>query len=461
MTKKKIGLAAAFIIIISINFLPIPVGLNAAGRNTLGLLLTALILWITEPIPIGITSLLVLVLQPVLKVATLKNSITGFASPVIFFVIATFGISYAITKYPLAKRILLIILKYTGSNIKYILLAVMFSTMIISSVMSNVPATAVFMGIVFGLLGNVGSIEARKSIGKIFMIAIPFAGMIGGMMTPAGSSLNILALDILKQNTGITISFIQWMVIGIPVALILLPVTWWVLLKIYKPSEMKKEEIDRFFKNTDIPARMQTGEKKVLVIISAMIILWVLSSWIPVFDVTVIAVTGLMVLFLPGVNVLSWNEFSDIVSWDVVLLIGSVISIGVAFMSNGLDTWIFTNVFQLPADINSMALIFALGIFIAALHLPLPIAPAIITVVMLPLISIAPTYGISPAILALPIASFAGCCMLIPLDAVPLLTYSSGYYSMIDMAKSGWIITLIWTVLTAVWVPVSGMILGI
>lgn len=461
MNKKSMGIVISLLIFIASFFINEISGLSIEGKNVIILLLIALTLWLTEALPLGITSMLLLVLQPIMGIVTLKESIAAFSSPVIFFVIANFGVSYSVTKSTIAKRILFFMLKKFGSNIKSILFAFMSATCLISSIMSNVPATALFMGLALGLVDLAEDEITKRNIGKTFMIAIPFAGMIGGIMTPAGSSINILALSIMKEYNNATITFVQWMVVGVPIALVLLPITWFVLVKLCKPKDINVQKTDRFIETYRMRGNMDSLDKKVCTIIIGMLVLWVLSSWVPALDVTIISILGLVIMFLPGVDVLDWKEFSNSVSWNVILMIGSVISVSSAVISTGVGEWLLNNFFNIPTDINAVTLLLLLGIFIALLHLPIPIAPAIVMIMLYPLGAIANDMGISIILLGVPTAFYAGCCMLLPLDSVPLLTYSTGYYSMMDMFKSGSFVTLAWIVLTSLWTPLALKMLGI
>lgn len=114
----------------------------------------------------------------------------------------------------------------------------MVCTALFSSMVSNIPTTAIFMGIALGFLDIFEDEDEKKRTGKALMIAIPVSAMVGGVMTPAGSSLNLLVIGMLEQMTGITVSFVQWMVFGIPLAIVILPAAWLIITKVYHPADM-------------------------------------------------------------------------------------------------------------------------------------------------------------------------------------------------------------------------------
>ena len=140
------------------------------------------------------------------------------------------------------------------------------------------------------------------------MIALPVASMIGGMITPAGSSLNLLTMNYIRQLTGISVSFVEWMLMGIPVVVIMLPIAWLIIVKVYGVTELGEKDIQDFVNNLDVPEKMDFKEKYVIAIVFAMFVFWILSSWYPVFNITVVALVGFSCFscpkfrFLPGMS---------------------------------------------------------------------------------------------------------------------------------------------------------------
>ncbi|MDW7739291.1 MAG: DASS family sodium-coupled anion symporter [Bacillota bacterium] len=460
-TKMFTGILLASIVLVFTALAPPMFGLTEIAQRTLGILLIGLIFWILEVVPLSVTALLVMILQPLFGVNTLGEAFANFANPVIFFVLASFAISFAIIKTPLAQRLIRSLLKKSGNSASKILLVFMIATALLSSIMSNVPVTSLFMGLALGLLAKMRDKQSKADFGKVIMISIPFAGMIGGIMTPVGSSINILTLSLLEEHSGITVSFLEWMVFGIPVTIVLLPVCWLILNRLFKPADLDKSIITDFLMNDEIPRKMDIQEKKLLVIISAVIILWVASSWVPMLNLTLIAVAGMILLFMPGIKILEWEEFSCDVSWNAIIMMGGVISIGQAAIKAELGDWLVNLFIHRLVTLDLFMLLVVIGLFVALLKLPIPIAPAIITILVAPLYSLALLININPVILFIPLAFLGGACLLVPLDAVPLITYSQGYYSIRDMFVSGSLTTIVWVLVTAAWIPVVARIFGL
>jgi sodium-dependent dicarboxylate transporter 2/3/5 len=459
--KKSIGLTLAVLVLVLTALTPPLFGLTLAAKNTLGILLVGLILWILEIMPLCLTAFLVIILQPLFGVSSLADAFVNFANPVVFFVIASFAISLAIMKTPLALRLVRGLLRRSGNSAGKILLAFMAAGALLSAIMSNVPVTSLFMGLGLSLLAKMENDSSKNKLGKALMIAIPFAGMIGGIMTPAGSSINILTLNLLEAQSGIRVSFFEWMLYGIPITVVVVPICWFILVKMFKPEDIRPEIVAEFMADDTVPAKMGRQEIKVIVIISAVILLWIAGSWVPALDITLVALAGMIAFFLPGINVLEWEEFSQNVSWNAVIMIGGVISIGKAAINVGLGDWLMDLFLAGLARLDLFTLLIVLGIAFALIKLPIPIGPAVVTMSVAPLYALAVMMGLPPEMLIIPLAFHCGACLLVPLDAVPLITYSQGYYTMRDMFISGSLTTLFWIIVTAAWVPVVGKLLNL
>jgi sodium-dependent dicarboxylate transporter 2/3/5 len=274
----------------------------------------------------------------------------------------------------------------------------------------------------------------RRRTGKALLIAIPVASMVGGIMTPAGSSINLLAIQLLEEATGQTITFVQWMIIGIPLVVLIIPIAWMLNVKVYKPAEMGKEAIDRFVDNLYVPKRMSGEEKRVLLITAVMLALWIASSWVRSINVMVVAMIGCCTFLLPKIGILDWRKFIANVNFDAFFLVGTVLSIGKALVDNGVSDLMADLMPQSPMPLPLLAA-FVVGLIFLLLVI-VPVAPSLVTFMAMPLITLAATAGQSPQLLILMLAMTAGNCYLLPLDTVSVISYSKGYFSMGEMAKS-------------------------
>jgi len=431
---------------VAVLLLPAPAGLSVEGKSMAAIFLVALVLWATEAIPIAVTSLLVIILQPVLGVEDLRTAFNTFISPVFFFVLAMFCIAQAFISSGLDRRFALWLLALAGADSRRVVLAFMVGTAGISTIISDVPACAIFMAVALGLLKQIGITPGDSRLGKAIMIGIPIAALIGGVGTPAGSSINILGIHFIEEYGKVRVPFLHWMAIGIPMVLILVPIAWWVLVRCHPPEMKRIAEIATLTNQRVSVGRLKAQEKKVIGILSVLIVLWILSTWVTQLDIVLIGLAGAVTMFLPGVGLLTWKEVERATGWDALLMIGGVTSLGAASVKTGLAKWLVDSSIGGIQDWHALWIVALISAFTVIIHLVLPIGPVVNAVLIPPIALLALSTGQSPVLYALPVAFSASCAFLLPLDAVSLITYAKGYYRMVDMLIPGTIISIFWVV---------------
>jgi sodium-dependent dicarboxylate transporter 2/3/5 len=458
--RAVIGLAAAFGAGVAVLALPSPAGLPVSGRHLAALFVAVLVLWVTEAFPVAVTALLALVLQPLLGIAPLSAAFANFISPVFFFVIAMFAIAQAFVSSGLDRRFALWLLARAGTDSRRVLGALLGGTALLSTIVSDVPCTALFMAIALGLFERMQLRPGQSNFGKAVMIGIPIAAFIGGVGTPAGSAINVLGLAFLADHGQVTVPFLHWMAVGIPMVIVLVPIAWWVLLRVYPP------EMTTIAAMTDVAGLqadlgpLRGPERRVLGILGLMLLLWILSTWFRQLDTVLVAVLGAALMFAPGMDIFGWREVQASTGWDVLLVIGGVTSLGAASTKTGLATWL------VEATLGGMPqghigwMIAGISTFTILIHLGLTIGPVIVAVLIPPVAILAKTAGVHPALYALPVIFSASCAFLLPLDAVTLVTYSRGYYRMGDMLKPGLVISVLWVVLLTGLLLLLGPVFG-
>jgi len=459
--RKALWLAIAILAGGAVLALPAPAGLSPEGQRMAALFVLTLLLWITEAIPMAATSLAALALQPLFGVATLQAAFTSSISTVFFFVIAMFCIAQAFTSSGLDRRFALWLLARAGTDSRRVIFAFMAGTAGLSTIVSDVPCAALFMAIALPLFDKMGLRPLESNFAKALMMGIPIAAFIGGVGTPAGSSINILGLSFLEQYGRVTIPFLHWMALGIPMVVVLVPVAWWAVVRFYPPEMASIGPMEEFDAERARLGPVRGQQIKVLALVGAMLALWILSTWIKQLDVAMVALLGAVAMFLPGMNLFTWKEVQQNTGWDVLLMIGGVTSLGAASAKTGLAQWLVdATLGGLPAT-GIVTLIALISTFTVLVHLVLPMGPVIVAVVVPPIVLLAQAAGVNPALYALPVVFTASCAFLLPLDAVTLVTYSRGYYRMLDMVKPGLVISAAWIILMTALMTLIGPSLGL
>lgn len=463
MNKKQlIGLIMSIAVLVAVFLMPIPEGLTHVGLITIGLLLFFLIMLITEALPVGVICFVCLALLPILGVTkNLAAGLTGFSNTMLYFVLASFGLAEAVTSTPIVQRVLHLLLVKFGKDVKTCILAIMVTGGLVSSIVTDVPTVVVFMGIGASFLKLFKNEADRQKTAKPLMMGIPIAIMLGGIMTPAGSGINILTIGLLQNIAGIQITFVQWMVCAIPIVVIMMPLAWLVLIKIFPPAEIDQAEIKHYLESIVVSEKISRTEKKVISIALGMLFFWVLSSFVPGIEVTVVALVGCSLFFLPGIAVLTWERYMKAVSWTSFILIGAVLCIANTIVANGVSEWFVTHVLPTTLTISTMQGVFFVAVMSFVIMLVVPVAPALIGVLTPVIVSLAVTTGINPALLIITLGLCAGNCYLFPIDTIPLITYTAGYYKMTDMPKATVWLQLAFMLLCSFWLPIGGQVVGL
>jgi sodium-dependent dicarboxylate transporter 2/3/5 len=458
--KKAIWFIACIVIYFIIANLPTSEGLTPEGLKSIALMVVGVISWITGFLPIAVSSLVLVFLQHIIKIQPMGPAVQAFASPTLLFVLSSFFLAFALSECGLSKRIALKITSASKGSPTRAVLYLMTATALLSTVISDVPAVAAFAPIALALTEKNNCKLGSSNFAKALLMGIAFASLIGGVATPAGSSLNVLTLSLLESTAGIKISFGQWSGLGIPFVIIMTPVAWKLIMILFKPeldTLVGVEEVEKEYKEL---GPMSNQEKKFLVIMIVLLIVW-FTETIHKTPLPATATIGAALFFLPGINILTWDICKNRVGWDTILLIGAASSLGSTLWNTGAATWLAEAALSGIAGASSIVVILFVVVFTVAIHLLIPVNPAIVSVMVPTLAAFAVSLGVSPAFLIVPMGFTVSAAFLLPLDPVPLITYASGHYSFGDFFKAGFALSIAWTIIMTVLIFVLASPLGL
>jgi len=447
-------------VFILFRFLPLSEGLSREAMTVLGLMVAALLMWVTEAVNMAITTILVCVMLPFFGCMTNAEMYSNFGSKVFFFMVGTFSITAALATTTLPTRMAGFILRWAGKNPRKLVLGFTIGTGLLSSIMSNVPTCALFATLAISILKANGDPKPGTSnIGKCLMMAIPAGSVIGGFMSPAGGPTNLIAMGALEE-LGIRITFLDWMVVGYPVGLVCCVLFAISVCALFKCEPITDEAIAAAETMVSGNGKLTAREIKALAIVAGMFILWILSTWFPVLDTTLVALLGMCLLFLPGIEVINWQQYCEHSSWDALFLIGGVGSLAAAASSTGAATWLINTVLGGAAGWSPVLVLIAISAVACVMHVLVPSGPAVAGLLTMPMMLLAQKSGASLTAVAMICAYWGGVTFMLPTDAVPMFTYSYGYYSTKDMMKNGIIPSVVFVVLVAVVVPIITGFMG-
>jgi len=458
ITKKNIGLFLGPIVFVLINFFYEPKNLSSEGIAILASTLWIAIWWMTEAIPIYVTSLLPIILFPLSGGLELKLTTASYGHKFVFLFIGGFILAIAIEKWKLHKRIALNIIKIVGTKKSNIILGFMIATAFLSMWISN-TATAVMilpvgLAIISQLKDNPKTIENENIVfGKTLMLAIAYSASIGGMATLIGTPPNLVLAGVVKTSFNVEINFLQWMSFGLPISIFLLFICWKYLTTIaYNFSDQNFEsglnEIDKQLKEL---GKVSYEEKSVLIVFILTALAWVTQSFlikqfIPAIDDTIIAIFAAIILFiLPNKEgskkLLSWADAVKL-PWGILLLFGGGMALAKGFDSSGLAIWIGSQM----NFFNAIPLLFLLLILIAIVNFLTEITSNLATTAMLlpVLVALSETIEVNAFFLLVGATVAASCAFMLPVATPPnAVVFGSKILKIDDMIKKGFWMNLI------------------
>ena len=246
MTAKRIGLFLGPLALAITAFTPAPAGMSAEAWLVAGLVVWMAAWWMTEAVPLAVTALLPFVCLPLAGVMTARETASAYYAPILFLLLGGAFIALAIERTGLHRRLSLAILKAIGSQGGQVrlLLAFMISAAILSGLISNTSTALIMMPMALAVLAGGASLQAEQGeapetngIYGALPMGIAFAASIGGLGTLVGSPTNGIAVQLLDDMIGLEISFAQWMVFGLPIVLIGVPIACLIIARVQKVSE--------------------------------------------------------------------------------------------------------------------------------------------------------------------------------------------------------------------------------
>jgi solute carrier family 13 (sodium-dependent dicarboxylate transporter), member 2/3/5 len=408
--------------------------------------------WISEAIPIPATSLLPLILLPLLQTMTLADVAKSYSNPMVLLYMGGFMIAVSIEKWNLHKRIALFIIQWIGTDSKRIVLGFMVATAFLSMWISN-TATSLMMlpigiAVIIQLDGTNGKFTKGSKLGKSLMLGIAYAASIGGIATLVGTPTNIILASVIKELYGFDISFSLWMSYGFPVAVFLLGVCWWYLTSVAFPSQetsnvqLGKVEIQRQYQEL---GPISTEEKRVAIVFFLVSFLWIsrglfLKDALPALDDTIIALIGVLLLFVipsskPSQALLDWKT-AEKIPWGILILFGGGLALAEGFKVTGLAAWIGGQFVFL----DFMAFGLFLLIIVTAVNFLTEITSNVATASMLlPILAaISASMGVHPFGLMFGATMAASCAFMLPVATPPnAVVFGSGYLEIKDMIRAG------------------------
>ena len=409
----------------------IPLNIPYQAHLVLAVSVTIGMLWLTEVIPIYVTSLLIPLSLVIFADFKVNDVFFPFFDPVVVLLMGGFALAYSLQKYGLDEIIANFFVMKIGTSPKRFLLGMMLATAFLSMWMSNSATSAVMIPIVLVVLKDTGLKPFKSSYAKAAVLGIAFAATIGGFGTIVGTTPNAMAVKFLADQK-IAISFLDWMYHAIPFTIIFLFVAWFVLLLVYKPEikelHIKKRKIS-----------LNKAQIKTLAVFSITVLLW-LTSELHKIPIALIALIPIVLFY--ALKMFNREDFGKF-DWDILILVGGGLSLGSAIEASGLNVVIAEFMKNIILGNPLFVILFLISLFCIFMTLfssntgtAAFIIPAIIP------LSIA--LGVDTRILVILAGISVSLDFLVPIGTPPnAVAYATGYIHIKDMVKIGIMLALL------------------
>ena len=441
--------------------MPTPEGLTPEAHKTAALFLLMGIWWATEAVPVAVTALIPLALFPIFGITDIQSAAMPYSNKIIYLFLGGFLIATAIQKWDLHKRIALIVLQFAGSKGSSLVGGFMITSALISMWVMNTSTTIMLLPIGLAVITVVKDTVTGLSDRQInnfqlaLLLGIAYGATIGGMSTLIGTGPNGMLAGFMSDNYGLDISFTDWMLVGIPLSVTMLPICWIILTKIIFPVTF---ETSPETKSLLISLKEELGEFKGPEVRVFYVFLFTAIAWISrsaldnisglanLSDAGIAMISALILFLLPTGkkeekgSLLEWKDAQENVPWGLLVLFGGGLSLANAVQSTGLAVWLGN---LIPGDISLaliIILIVAMIIFLTELTSNMATTATFMPVVA----AIALQSNFDPLLATAAVAIAASCAFMLPVATPPnAIVFGSGLIKVPQMARAGFLLNLI------------------
>jgi sodium-dependent dicarboxylate transporter 2/3/5 len=438
-----------------------PETLSDAGWRTAAIGTLMAIWWATEAVPIAVTALLPIVVFPLLGIRGLPETVTPYSNKVIYLFLGGFIVAFAMQRWNLHRRIALTVLQHAGGSGRSLIGGFMLASALISMWVMNTSTTMMLLPIAVSIIAVIHSSvktldeHAKENFQYALLLGIAYASSIGGIATLVGTAPNAIFVAFMQDSYGVEIDFARWMLVGLPLSAVMLPLAWITLTRFvfkvdFVTSAEGRAELKRL---KDEMGSISVPEKRVAVVFVCMAVLWVtrpLVTRLPgleALDDSMIAMAGAMALFLvpsgdKGDPLLLRWRYAERLPWGVLILFGGGLTLARAVSDTGLAEWIGLSL-QAVGTLPLIALVMITATLIIFLtELTSNIAT---TSTFLPVVgAIAIESGFDPILVTVPVTLAASCAFMLPVATPPnAIVFGSGLLTIPKMVRAGLALNLI------------------
>ena len=318
---------------------PTPEGLEPDGHRGSALFVFTGSILALEPAPLPIAALMVPIGQIALGIGNVDVAFASFGKPVVFLILGSLFLAEALRKHGLTRRLALYAIIYSGGRFERLLLGLMMMTGLLSMWVLNTATAAVLIPVAITIAQRVQRAEDAQRVLKMLVLGIGYSASVGAIATVMGSGENAIA-----SGQLVDFGFLQWMVYGLPVAVCLLPISWFLLLKVFPGPNIEIDTLPALREMLRL-GRFSSAEVKIVAALAISVVLWISGSAIEqyfglpktILSSAVVAIGAVAALSVE--EVIDWNDLKG-VNWGVFFVIGAGLSLGDALTTTGAGAWL-------------------------------------------------------------------------------------------------------------------------
>ncbi len=483
-SMRAVGLLAGVIAFLAIILSPLEASLGDQGQAVAAIAVLMAIWWMTEALPIPVTSLLPLLLYPLFGVMPVHQAASPYAHHLVFLFLGGFVLALAVERSGLHRRIALRIIFIVGEGSGRLVLGFMLATALLSMWISNTATVMLMLPIALAVIEQRRSTTEDAGHGRFaiaLLLGLAYSASIGGVATLIGTPPNIVLAGVLTQMypDAPPIGFVQWMSFGVPLAALFLPLSWLLLVRVFPATRIHHLPTSgkgRAQIRQDLLAlgKLTRTEKQVLAVFLLTAAGWIfrapielgairipgLTDLIPMLSDTGIAIAAAVMLFLlPGKErgmLLSWPEIQRGIPWGILLLFGGGFALAAGMQQSGVTL----RIGELLTQLQGMPLILMILLTCLLLTFLTELTSNTATAsILIPVMAAAAiTLGQNPLLLMLPAALNASFAFMLPVATPPnAIVFSSAWLDIRTMAKTGFTLNLLGVVLVTALMYLLGM----
>ncbi|MDT8376968.1 MAG: DASS family sodium-coupled anion symporter, partial [Mariprofundaceae bacterium] len=431
---------AALLVLAAITYLLLqqqePEGLSVNGWRALIVFGLCLVLWVSQLLPLQVTSILGLALLPLLGVLPAGDVYAMFGNKAVFFILGAFILAAGIMKSGLSEHLALAVFDRFGADPRRLLLTMLLLPALMSCFMPEHAVAAVLLPIVWSIVQGLG-LKPGSRYGAAIFLAMAWGAVIGGVMTLLGGARGPLAMAIVSEMTGRGFSFAEWTMAAAPLVIGVLLVAAMLLMYL-----VPHEAIDMQGARQRIEDRqLELGHIEMRGKIMAALMLVTMAAWIFFGESLGLASIALMaVVAMFALRIVNWKEIQSHVDWGVVLMYGGAIAVAKSLEKTGAAEWVATSFW--PEGVTGLAVLLIAALLTMLLTEAISNSAAV--AIMLPIaIPLATLAGIDPVTIALVVGIVSGFAFMLPMGTpANAMAYGTGYIEFGMMIRLGGILML-------------------